>query len=239
MLKASPQRAGEWSQALTLLALNWMAEAKYSQERDTSSTRGPQMQYDPYGNVFFGSDDMMQQQMNQRGNQPRPVAAGRMLDLAPGAEWIAAVEASLRPAILKQLAELHLKVKAEKDAFPYIESLAKTNPVEARELTERFIEVWGENHDPNADKRRTNRYMYIYGYNPQSDGIPLTRSKQQRNLEDLAAWVTKLRALPAGGVDEAKIAAAFLRTHSTAEVYRVEDVEMVFGKVGELKSNMG
>ncbi len=236
LLKAAPARAAEWSQPLTLLALNWMAEAKFSQERDTSSTRGPQMQYDPFGNVYFGSDMMMEQQMNMRGNQPRPVTAGRMLDLAPGTDWIAAVEPSLQPAILKQLAELHLKVKAEQDAFPFIETLAKTNPAEARELAERFIEVWGENHDPNADKRRTNRYMYIYGYNPQAEGIPLTRSRQARNLEDLAQWVQKLRALPGVAVDEAKIAQAFLRTHSPAEVYRMKDVEMVFGKLGDLKA---
>src|SRR4030095_13670621 len=31
LIKASPQRTAEWSQALTLLAMNWLAEAKYAQ----------------------------------------------------------------------------------------------------------------------------------------------------------------------------------------------------------------
>lgn len=235
LLESVPGQKPEWTQALTTLAVNWMIEAKYSQERDASSTRGPQMQYDMFGNVFFGSDDMMMQQQQMRGNQVMPVKAGRMLDLAPDTAWIAAVDPALQPAILRQMAELHLKVKAEKDAYPFIEKLAVTNPAEARELAERFIEVWGENHDPNSEKRRTNRYMYIYGYNPQADGIPLTRSKQGRDLEELAGWVEKLRKLPGGGVDEEKIAQAFLRIHSQAEVYRMEDVEKVFGEVAVLK----
>ena len=168
--------------------------------------------------------------MNMRGNQPRPVPPGRMLDLAPDTDWIAAVDASLRPAILKQLAELHLKVKAEKDAFPFIETLAKTNPVEAKELAERFIEVWGENHDPNADKRRTNRYMFIYGYNPQADGIPLTRSRQERNLEDLAGLGEETPRVAGGGSGRSQNSQAFLRTHSTRGGFPHRDVEMVFGK---------
>lgn len=234
LLKSSPQRAQEWSQTLTLLALNWLAEAKWTQDRDTSVTRGPQINYDPFGNVFFG--DMMYQQNQNGQNQIQPIATGKMLTVAPAEAWIDAVEPSLKPALFTQVANLQLKVKAEKDAFPYIEKLAKTHPKEAKELAVRFIEVWGENHDPNADKRRTNRYMYIYGYNPQGDGIPLTRSRQERNLEELSDWVTKLRALPLGGLDESKIAAAFMRTHSSAEVYRMANIEKVFGGLEQMKA---
>src|SRR5690606_23279303 len=74
------------------------------------------------------------------------------------------------------------------------------------------------------------------GYNPQAGGIPLTRSKQTRNLTELAEWVRRLRALPAVKVDESKIMAAFLRTHSAAEVYRLEDIVQVFGEPGEMKA---
>jgi hypothetical protein len=234
LIKASPQRANEWRQALTLLAMNWLTEAKLSQERDASTTRGPQMNYDSFGNVFFG--DMQMGGMPNQQSQFQPIATGKLLAIAPVDGWVEAVESSLRPALLTQIANLHLKVKDEALAFPYIEKLAKTNPIDARMLVNRFIEVWGENHDPNADRRRTNRYMFIYGYNPQADGIPLTRSRQERNLEELSAWVDKLRALKLGEMDEAKIAAAFIRTHSTAEVYRLENIEKVFGGLSQMKA---
>jgi hypothetical protein len=235
LLKADPKRANEWSSALTLLAMNWMAEAKWTQERDSSVSRGPSMSYDMFGNVFFGDYYGGNQNPNQQ-NQIQPIPTGKMLPIAPTTPWVEAVESSLRPALLTQIANLHLKVKNEADAFPLIEQLAKTNPSEAKELAVRFIEVWGENHDPNADKRRTNRYMYIYGYNPPGDGIPLTRSRQERNLEELSKWVQKLRDLPGGGLDEAKIAAAFMRTHSSAEVYRLANIEKVFGGLEKMKA---
>lgn len=232
LLKASPERVKEWKTTLTLLAMNWLSEAEWTQARDNSSSRGPQMQYDMYGNVFFGE---MQENMGGQPGVRRPVKAGDILTLAPGDVWIGAVDSSLQPALLTQLANLQLKVKMEKEAFPYIEKLAAFNAREARELADRFIEVWGENHDPNADKNRTNRYMFIYGYNPQADGIPLTRSRQERNLEELAGWVKKLRALPLGGLDEGKIAQAFMRTHSSAEVFRLENITKVFGVMDQLK----
>ncbi|MES2705192.1 MAG: hypothetical protein V4726_01185 [Verrucomicrobiota bacterium] len=233
LLKASPERAKEWKIPLTLLAMNWLNEAEWTQARDNSSSRGPQMQFDMYGNVFFGGD--MPENMGGQPGGRRPIKAGEILTLSPGDAWIEAVDSSLRPALLIQLANLQLKVKMEKDAFPYIEKLAAANPREARELADRFIEVWGENHDPNADKNRTNRYMFIYGYNPQADGIPLTRSRQERNLTELAEWVKKLRAMPLGGLDEEKVAKAFMRTHSSAEVFRMDNIVKVFGGLDQLK----
>lgn len=234
LLDAVTENTAEWTFPLSLLARNWLVEAEWTQMADTSVTRGPQMQYDPYGNVYFVDESYFMQQND--GGRPRAVPTGRMLDFAPGKAWIDAVEPSLRPALLRRIAELHLKVRAEEDAFPFIEALAATHPAQAQELADRFIEVWGENHDPNANNRRTSRYMYIYGYNPQAGGIPLTRSKQTRNLTELAEWVRRLRALPAVKVDESKIMAAFLRTHSAAEVYRLEDIVQVFGEPGEMKA---
>ncbi len=237
LLEAAPQRTAEWGQPLTLLAINWMKEARYSQERDTSTRRGPSTQYDPFGNIYYMNDMMEQQQRMGGDRMPQAIPTGKLLDVAPDEKWISAIESGLQPALHIQLAELFLKVKDDKSAFPYIEKLAATHPDDGKRLAERFIEVWTENHDPNSDKRRTNRYMYMYGYNPGLEGIPLTRSKQERNLEDLGQWLVKLRALPLpGGVDEAKIARAFMTTHSSAEVYRMENIEKVFGKLQDMKA---
>jgi hypothetical protein len=67
-----------------------------------------------------------------------------------------------------------------------------------------------------------------------SNSIPLTRSKQERNLENLEGWVKKIRQLPIKDLDESLLARAFTTCHSTAEVYRVEAIEKVFGALDAL-----
>ncbi len=83
-------------------------------------------------------------------------------------------------------------------AFPYIERLSATHPEKARELAEEFLRVWTRTHDPNAERNRTNPYMFMYGFERRAESIPLTRSKQERNLRELAGWVERLRKLPIG-----------------------------------------
>ncbi len=236
LLHSAPERAVEWRQPLTVLAINWMQEGRWSLERDVSTQRGPQMQYDPFGNVYFSNYDFEQQQMMQQQQRgPGPIPSGSLLDLRPGDAWLDRIEASLRPALLAQTAELFLKVNEPEEAFPLIEEITASLKDEGSRLAGRFIEVWTEKHDPNTSRRRTNRFMYVYGYNPQSDGIPLTRSRQDRNLQELAGWVKRLRALPIDGLDEAKIADAFVKTHSLAEVYRLEAIETVFGSLASMQ----
>ncbi|MDG2124548.1 MAG: hypothetical protein P8J87_12660, partial [Verrucomicrobiales bacterium] len=48
-------------------------------------------------------------------------------------------------------------------------------------------------------------------------------------------WVKRLSALPIKALDEAVLADAFVRTHSQAEVYQLEDIERVFGETEKLK----
>ena len=101
---------------------------------------------------------------------------------------------------MAQTIELFLKVNEPEAAFPLIEQVASSLKDEGARLAGRFLEVWTEKNDPNSAKRKTNRFMYAYGYNPQADGIPLTRSRQDRNLQELGGWVKRLRALPVGSL---------------------------------------
>ena len=130
------------------------------------------MQYDPFGNVYFSSYDYEQQQMMQQQQRgPGPIPSGRLLDLRPDDTWLERIEPSMRPALLAQTAELFLKVNEPEEAFPLIEKICASLKDEGRRLAGRFLDVWTEKHDPNASRRRTNRFMYTYGYNPQGDGF--------------------------------------------------------------------
>ncbi len=140
----------------------------------------------------------------------------------------------MRPKYDMVFARLHLKVNEEDEAFPYIEKLATDHPENAEELVTSFLTVWTDNHDPNASRNRTSSYMFMYGVNRRAESIPLTRSKQERNLKELAHWVARLKALPLKKIDEKLLARAFTTCHSSAEVYRLEAIESVFGDIEQL-----
>lgn len=237
LLKAAPERAKEWRATLSVLAGAWLREAEFSQQFGRSAGMGPRMHRDRWGNIFYINDDdpMQQMFMMRQQNMPQAVAPGDVLDTRPSEAWLAGIDAGLRPRLTGLYAHLFLKVNEEEKAYPHIEELAKTHPDKARELVKEFLRVWTSNHDPNAARGYTNPYMFMFGFERRSDSIPLTRSKQERNLVELAGWVGKLRKLPIGDPDEELLAKAFTACHSNAEVYRLEAIEKVFGPIGTLK----
>ncbi|MFM7920568.1 MAG: hypothetical protein ACKPJJ_10100, partial [Planctomycetaceae bacterium] len=113
--------------------------------------------------------------------------------------------------------------------------MARTEPELARELAEEFVRVWTTNHDMNQVRNQRNPYVFIFGFEQKAESIPLTRSKQERNLEELTKWLARLRKLPIRPIDETLVAKAFTTCHSTAEVYRVEAISAVFGPMENLK----
>lgn len=233
LLKASPERARLWRPTLTLLARNWLREAEVTQQFARDSRM--RMRRDRYGNIFYWGEDFGNPYMAQNPNQPRAIDTEELLPTRPNPAWLAQIHDELRPKLTILLCTLHLKADEEREAFPYIEDLAKTHPLQAKELASEFLRVWTKNHDPNAAREYTNPYMWMFGFERRADGIPLTRSKQERNLIDLAEWVTKLKKLPIGELDEELLAKAFTACHSSAEVYRAEAIEKVFGPLGGLK----
>ncbi|QDV37512.1 hypothetical protein [Tautonia plasticadhaerens] len=238
LLAAAPDRADSWAESLQLLALAWLAEAEHSRQFDTSSSLGPRMTRDMYGNIFFsqpGDEDMQMQMMAQNNNMPRPLQVADVLKARPGGPWLDRVDPALTPRFAAVNAQLYLKVGEESEAFPFIEQIAGSHPEQAKGLAEEFLRIWTRNHDPNAARSYTNPYIFMYGFERRAESIPLTRSKQERNLRELAGWIRRLESLPIEGIDERLLANAFTTSHSKAEVYRLEDIEDVFGPVDGLE----
>lgn len=233
LLKAAPEQAEKWEPTLQMMATNWLREAQTSQTYDHSTQRGRRMQRDYYGNYYYYDNSRMMQQQ-QRQKQIQAIATGKILELIPGTEWMELVEESLQPQFTIVISKLYLKVQEEEEAFPYIEKLAPTHPREAKSLAEEFLRVWTKNHNPNSEQQRTNMYMFAWGFNQRSRGIPLTRSKQVRNLEELSKWTKRINDLPIETIDEALITQAFTQVHSAAEVYQLEAIEKIYGTVDGL-----
>jgi len=230
LIASAPERAGQWRAELDLLAGNWLSEALLSYQMDDSTSLGPRVQRDVYGNVFYYDMGWT----GNRGMAPTPIRTAQVLEHRPSEAWLALVEDTLRPRLSMAYAQLYLKVGEEAEAFPYIEALAASEPRAAQSLVSEFLRVWAKNHNPNEQRQRANPYVYFYGFEERANGIPLTRSKQERNLAELGQWVRRLRGLPVE-VDEDEVAAAFQAAHSSAEVYRLETIETIFGPLSGLE----
>jgi hypothetical protein len=231
LIKTSGDRAAEWNQTLNVFVLGWLREAEATRTVVVQQ-QWTDWEYDEYGNVYYVG-------YGRRGRQqaaPSVISPADVLETRPGEAWMKRVDPTLRPKLEIVIAQLFIKGGEEAKAFDHIERIAPSHPREARDLAHEFLQAWTNSHDPNQDRRRTNRYMYIYGYNPRTDGIPLSRSQQVRNLDELAGWIKRLRALPLKeSLDEAFVISAFTTSHSTAEVYRIDDLNRVFGSLDTLK----
>ncbi|MBK8100417.1 MAG: hypothetical protein IPK26_25245 [Planctomycetes bacterium] len=235
LVQHAPKLAKEWQLQLGLLANNWLKEAQMSQRFDRSTQTGPSMRRDRYGNWYYAMDDDEGggQMWNPNMGNMNGIRAAEVLELKPDAGWLQTVDPAQLPKFAMVTAQLLLKIQEADKAFPFIEQLATTHPVQAKGLVEEFLRVWTKNHDPNENQ--SERAYWMYGYEPRAEGIPLTRSKQQRNLEELGQWVQKLRKLPIPPPEQRLLVRAFTTCHSVAEVYQKDAIEAVFGDLKGLK----
>jgi len=227
LLATAPKLADEWKPTLELLAAGWVQEAAHSNRYSKTTSYGSYMERDAFGNVYWTNRRM------GGGGQVTSIEPEDLLESQPSDRWASMLGADLRPHFTTVSAQLWLKVNEYEKAFPYIERLATTNGRKAKELADEFLRVWKRNNNPNAANRGSN-YIYVYGFNDRANSIPLTRSKQERNLKELADYVARLRALPMEPVDANLLTEAFVAAHSLAEVYQLETIQQVFGRISDL-----
>jgi len=232
LLTANSERADEWREPLNLLADVWLREARHAYQYSQADQMGPIAERDPFGNIYWRNYGG-----NYRSTPVQPLEPGDLLELRPDGRWRDMLADSVRAKFDSTTAELYLKVNEEAMAFPYIQALAKTDLDTANALAREFLNVWIRNHDPNSSRNRMNVYNFQYGYNTRAAGIPLTRSKQERNLRDLAEWIERLRGVEGIELDSRLLVRAFTSSHSAAEIYRIETLEAVFGTLEDLDAS--
>ncbi len=226
-----------WQEILNIYARNWLHEANHSKKYDSSTSMRPQMSFDAYGNPYYLRGNANRSMTAQSSNRRKVVAAidtGDLLREGPDSKWMALLDESVRVQALTLTAHLYLKVKEHQKALPLLSTLAKLNPEEAKTLCRELIRVWAENNNPNQKSRYRSSYYYFSGYNQRAETIPLTRSKQERNLQELSGLLETIQGFGLGEAFDKEFADAFIQCHSKAEVWRVEALESVFGDLKKL-----
>ncbi len=234
LIELTPDKLEPWAPALTLLASNWLTEAQTSLQYSTEGGGNSYMSIDMYGNYYWVDEERYNRRWGGRA-QPDPISFGNMLQIIPSQPWQSEISESLLSKMKVVIAEMKIKANRADEAFPEIEAIAANDPEEGERLVEQFLRTWISNHDPNTESRRRNPYIYYYGFDQKADAIPLTRSKQQRNLEELSGWVERIGKLDGVEVEEDLLSEAFQTCHSSAEVFQFEAVKKVFGDLKDLK----
>lgn len=222
----------QWSWVFNLYARQWTYEAGVTQAKDQSSSRRMEREFDDFGNVFYRPP-----RTDYTGGGTRPIPAAKLLECRPDDAWLASLEATTRDECLVASTRLFLKVKEEDSAIALIKPIAAKRSDQAVSLVREIIRVWSENHNPNEETNYRSRYMFFYGFNNQTGSIPLTRSKQDRNLVELAELVKSIRALGLEESFDKELADAFISCHSKAEVWKIESIESVFGSAEVLDAS--
>jgi len=236
LLAAAGPQADAWQPALTVVALGWLQEADRAKARHRPRTMNQQIvDFDAFGNPIYN----YYSPYDSPGYPAAPQADGQALTIeqvlptAPGEPWLATMEKSVALRVRAMMAELNIKLEQEEKALPWIESIAADQPKAAVTLANDLLKSWALTKDPNRDSRRNQRIYYGPYGNSYSQGIPITRAVQVRNLQQLADVLARLRKV--GPLDERAVVSAFAASHSQAEVFRVADIEKVLGPPDTLR----
>lgn len=158
------------------------------------------------------------------------------LAAAPGENVIASLGAGLARQVRLMKFALQLLAFDDRRAFDYLKVCSRAYPDESRELCGNYLAAWVDRRssalakeDPEVARMRAQNPYYAQQQLQRPAGIPLTRARQNRNIGDLKALLAELRRL-SPQLDPARVTWSFISIHSDAEVFRMEDIEAVFGR---------
>ncbi|SFI64616.1 hypothetical protein [Planctomicrobium piriforme] len=234
LIEFNPKLADELQPLLSLTATAWLRECDFSIVNDESSAKVPDAQRDAWGNIYY--DDFGFRQKKEEAPKPVAIRIVELLKIVPSPAWQEKVERGLAVQVPDLVARMAIKIGDFPAAADAIGTLAKQNAELAHKRANDFLDSWTSWHDSNSGGtlRTMSSYAMMFG-GQQGGGIPLTRSKQNRNLGELEKWVRLFQTFPMPQPDQEKIVKAFVQCHGAAEVYQSEAISGVFGSIKDLK----
>jgi hypothetical protein len=206
-------------EAVNVLVMNWLSEAEQTY-RSGGRTQEQNM---------MDSDIYLYRVVNT-ASRPKTLAPDVVLGNAPSG----AVTRRLNQGLAQRVNLTRLKVTLLNPTEMTLETLKgylKDHPGQEKELCQDYLAAWVKKRmvqpeDPNIVRMR------LLGYNiakPPTQGIPLTRLRQNQNVTEFRSVLASLRALSPEPIEASSVISSFMSIHSGAEVYRLEDIEGIFG----------
>ncbi len=208
---------------VAVLVLNWLAEAEGCYRAGgvvaTEMTQAERMMMRRYG---------MSQML-----EVNTLATEQVLDTAPPAEIVARLNAGLAQRVKLTLLKLRV-LSVDSLDLDRVREYAEEHPGLERQICQDVLAAWVSKQQKPAESQRV-KQMRAYGmYVPPQltqagQSIPLTRLRQNQNIEELKKLLAELREISPEPLDPALIVEAFMALHSGAEVYKLDDIIAIFG----------
>lgn len=215
-----------WDQTLNVLAWCWIMEAEVTLEAENKK----ELQRGRVG------DEPRQPGQGQGGKPYIPL--GDILKTAPDSRWASTLHPDLFMKVEMLVGRLNMKAGNMEAALKNVTSLAAGYPSQASVMADEYLRAWSEhvNNVPlgMGDGRYGDYWRMRASSGRRPEGIPLTRARQERNLDKLSELLVALNAVSPKPLNASTVIKVFSDCHSVAEVFQLEDVESVFGPAGQL-----
>lgn len=206
-------------EAVNVLVMNWLGEAEQTYRSGGRTQEQNMMDQDYYIYRYV-----------QPTARPKTLAPQVILTNAPSATLVR----RLNQGLAQRVNLTHLKVTLLNPTEMTLDTLRgylKDHPGQEKDLCQDYLSAWVKKRmvqpeDPNVVRMR------LLGYNiakPPAQGIPLTRLRQNQNVTEFKNVLAGLRSLSPEPIDPNTVIQSFMSIHSGAEVYRLEDIEAIFG----------
>lgn len=206
-----------------VLVMNWLNEAEACYRAGGAVT------------TEMSQADRMMMQRYGMGNQAKSptLSTEQILATAPPPELVARLNAGLAQRVQLTLVKVNI-LRPDLIDLQQLRDYVKKYPGLEREVCQDVLSGWVSKRTKPSESERV-KQMRAYGmYVPpqmlqQGSGIPLTRLRQNQNIQTFKSLLAELREISPKPLDATLIVQAFMTLHSGAEVYRMEDIEAIFG----------
>ncbi len=225
LLETLAGKEGELPPNTAVLVMNWLTEAE-----------GCYRAGGVVATEMSQSDRMMMRRYGYWNNQEKDtptLGTEQILASAPPLELLPRINPGLAQRVRLTLVKVNILRPDEVD-LRMLKDYVKQYPGLEREVAQDVLSGWVSKRTKPSESPQV-KQMRAYGmYIPpqilqQGAGIPLTRLRQNQNIQHFKTLLAELRTISPEPLDASLIVQAFMTLHSGAEVYRLEDIEAIFG----------
>lgn len=223
ILEALVKKEDQLPANVAVMVMNWLTEAE-----------GCYRAGGVVASDMSQADRMMMRRYGMgRQEEVTTLSTEQILATAPPLELVPRLNPGLAQRVQLTLLKVSI-LRPEQVDLKLLRDYVKSHPGLEREVCQDVLAGWVSKCTKPAESQQV-KQMRAYGmYVPPQmlqtgAGIPLTRLRQNQNIQHFKNLLKELRDISQEPLDPKLIVQAFMTLHSGAEVYRLEDIEAIFG----------